>query len=84
LNPCKYARYRIQFDTTGSNVRPLHSNDYPCFIHRQANGSEVLWGATFRIVVDFLAIAFGFKLPNIESLPVLFKTLDENYLTGEE
>lgn len=82
LNPSRYARYRIQVRTTDTDTHQLHANDYPCFIHEEPNGSEVLWGATFRIVVDFLAIAYEFKLPDIESLPVIFGTLNENYLTG--
>ncbi len=82
LNPSKYARYRIQVDTAANGMQQIHTNDYPCFIHEEPNGSEILWGATFRIVIDFLAIAYGFTLPDIESLPVIFRTLDENYLTG--
>lgn len=82
LNPSNYARYRVQVHTLDNNVSPLHINDYPCFIHKEPNGSEVLWGATFRIVADFLDIVFGFKFPDIESLPVIFGTLGENYLTG--
>jgi hypothetical protein len=82
LSPSKYARYRIRVDTAGTDMQQLHTNDYPCFIHEEPNGSEVLWGATFRIVVDFLTIAYGFKLPDIKSLPVIFRTLDESYLTG--
>lgn len=82
LNPSKYACYRVQINTPDNNVNHTHIYDYPCFIHRGPNASEVLWGATFRIVVDFLDITFGFKFPDIESLPVIFGTLDENYLTG--
>ena len=82
LNPSRYACYRIQISTSDTDTPQLHTNDYPCFIHEEPNGSEVLWGATFRIVVDFLDMAYGFKLPDMESLPVIFGTLDENYLTG--
>lgn len=84
LNPSKYARYRIRVGTADTDIHQLPTSDYPCFIHEEPDGSEVLWGATFRIVVDFLAIAYEFKLPDIESLPVIPRTLDENYLTGGE
>jgi len=30
----------------------------------------------------FLEIVFGFNPPDIDSLPVVHGTLDENYLTG--
>lgn len=82
LNPSNYARYRVKVNPSDNTAKHLSSNDYPCFIHKEQDGSEVLWGATFRIVVDFLDIAFGFKFPDTESLPVIFGTLGENYLTG--
>lgn len=82
LNPSKYARYRVRVYTGGNNVDHLPVYDYPCFIHEEPDGSEVLWGATFRIVVDFLDITFGFKFPDLESLPIIFGNLDESYLTG--
>ena len=82
LNPSNYARYRVQINPSDNTANHLHINDYPCFIHKKQDGSEVLWGATFRIVADFLDIVFGFKLPDIESLPVIFGTLGDNYLTG--
>ncbi|UCD89456.1 MAG: CoA pyrophosphatase [Desulfobacterales bacterium] len=82
LNPSNYARYRVKVNPSDKTAKHLSSNDYPCFIHKEQDDSEVLWGATFRIVVDFLDIAFGFKFPDTESLPVIFGTLGENYLTG--
>jgi hypothetical protein len=82
LNPSNYARYRVRVNPPDNTASHLHINDYPCFIHNEQDGSEVLWGATFRIVADFLDIVFGFKFPDIESLPVIFGTLGENYLTG--
>jgi len=56
--------------------------DFPCFLHEHNNSVEKLWGATFRITMVFLEIVFGFKPPDIDSLPVVHGTLDENYLTG--
>ena len=82
LNPSFYARYRVKVET--SREKEIHPDirDFPCFIHHSGESSEVLWGATFRITMAFLEIVFGFKPPEMESLPTVFRSLDKNYLTG--
>lgn len=77
-----YACYRL-------NIKPHHEKgkiamikDFPCFLHAHDDRIEKLWGATFRITMVFLEIVFGFKPPDIESLPIVRGSLHENYLTG--
>jgi hypothetical protein len=82
LNPSNYARYRLQIETSQGNENNQDVRDYPCFIQKQKNNHEVLWGATFRITMAFLEIVLGYKPPGIESLPVVYGSLDKNYLTG--
>jgi len=77
-----YARYRLNIKTPHKNEKNPIIKDFPCFLHEHNNSVEKLWGATFRITMVFLEIVFGFKPPDIESLPVVHGTLDENYLTG--
>lgn len=52
--------------------------DFPCFIHQD----EVLWGATFKIVMNFLKIVFDLELPESHSKRVVKKILYPDYLTG--
>jgi len=82
LNPSNYARYRLHIGSSRKNGKDLNVKEYPCFLHEHRDEYEVLWGATFRITMVFLEIVFGFKPPDIESLPVVYGSLDENYLTG--
>ena len=82
LNPSNYARYRLHIGSSRKNEKDLNVKEYPCFLHEHRDEYEVLWGATFRITMVFLEIVFGFKPPDIESLPVVYGSLDENYLTG--
>jgi hypothetical protein len=82
LNPSHYARYRLHIGRSNKNGSHPNMKDYPCFVHKYPDGHEVLWGATFRITMVFLEIVFGFKPPAIESLPVVYGSLAENYLTG--
>ncbi len=77
-----YARYRLNIKTQHGNEKNSIIKDFPCFLHEHNDGVEKLWGATFRITMVFLEIVFGFKPPDIESLPIVHGTLDENYLTG--
>lgn len=82
LNPSNYARYRVQIEASPENKTHLDVKDYPCFIQEQKDNREVLWGATFRITIAFLEIVFGFRPPDMESLPIVSGSLDKNYLTG--
>ncbi len=80
LQERNYARYRLRFDTTRGAKRS--QEDFPCFVHHDPNGQEILWGATFRITMDFLKWVFGFDLPDLSEAPVIHRQLDETYLSG--
>lgn len=82
LNPSHYARYRLRIETSREGGKNPEMTDYPCFILKQKDNHDILWGATFRITMAFLEIVLGFKPPDMESLPVVCGSLDENYLTG--
>ncbi len=59
--------------------------EFPCFIHREENiGQEVLWGATFHIILRFLEVLFDYTLPDISSNPVISRTLQQTYITGNK
>lgn len=82
LNPDAYARYRFRFregvQAGPGGWSPVH----PCFIHADPDGSEILWGATYRITMSFLELVFGFTPPDPDALPLVERTLDATYLTG--
>jgi hypothetical protein len=82
LNPEYYACYRVRFDTGEGNAQAGTTQDFPCFLHQNQNEKEVLWGATYRIAMVFIELVFGFKPPEMKSLPVLRGTLGESYYNG--
>lgn len=82
LKPELYARYRLRFQGGGENGGEGYVQDFPCFRHENGREREVLWGATFRIVMSFLETVFGFRVPSMEALPVITKTMGERYLNG--
>ena len=84
LDSKNYARYRLNFERIPGQGQNPDGHDFPCFVHRDGDETENLWGATFRITMAFLEVVFEFKPPDMDSLPIVNGTLDKNYLTGGE
>ena len=82
LDPDRYACYRLQIETRKNDQHEVIVEDFPCFKHQNEDEDEVLWGATYRIVMDFFELVFGFSPPPIESLPVVHGYLNRNYFDG--
>lgn len=74
-----FGRFRIG----GPGSIGRESLEYPCLIHRGSDGAdEILWGATFYIIVSFLGIVMNFNLPEWRNGPVITRNLHSDYLTG--
>jgi len=54
------------------------ARDFPCLIYQ----GEVLWGATFSIIMNFLKIVFDLELPASHSKRIVKKVLYPDYMTG--
>ncbi len=79
LNRENYARYSLLFNVPKGPVKNGESRNFPCFLHQTLMGTEVLWGATYRIVMVFLELIFGFKPPHMDGLQVVNGVIDETY-----
>ena len=78
-----YAVYRLY----GLPDEPYR--DFPCFLFQDSLSVEILWGATYRIVTEFLINILKMNLPivninNLEKLHIVPGVYDPNYLTGYE
>ena len=76
----RYICYRLRFDNGAgiSETRDFHG-------YRYADSDDitaVLWGATFRMTMDYMRLVHGFAPPALESLPVVHRRLGPTYLTG--
>lgn len=80
LDRGRYCRFRIRNHPRGSE-RP-EENVFPCYIHEDEKGREVLWGATYNIVQSFLYKVMGFTSPEMDERPVVQGELAHDYLTG--
>jgi 8-oxo-dGTP pyrophosphatase MutT (NUDIX family) len=66
-----------------SNPSGRISIQHPCLIHRDPDGGEeILWGATFKIIVQFLSIVMDYRLPSWQDGRLIERTLRSDYLTG--
>lgn len=84
LDAANYRRYRLCIQTGESEPSSNPGQDYPCFYFQSESDTEILWGATYRIATLFMEYIFGFKPPNLETLPVIEGRLDQAYLTGHK
>lgn len=80
LDPGYYARYRLHIAPEMEQRVHRKTEDYPCFLHQEKDETELLWGATYRIVTLFLKLVFGFIPPPLETLPIVPGMLNESYL----
>ena len=77
-----YGRYRIE---TSSELRADRqgAREFPCLItHDKQGKEEILWGATFFIIMNFLKIVLNFEIPDLHANRVIKRTLGAEYLTG--
>jgi 8-oxo-dGTP pyrophosphatase MutT (NUDIX family) len=81
LDPAGYVCYHISRPAAGPD--PDTVRRLPAFRLRGPTGTDILWGATYRIAMDFLKIVFGFEPPPVEGLPVVMGELARTYMTGE-
>jgi 8-oxo-dGTP pyrophosphatase MutT (NUDIX family) len=71
----------LELETPDSD--PLHSNQFPCIILTDAQGEqEILWGATFYIIMNFLRIISNDSLPVPSSSSIFKKVLSKTYISG--
>jgi len=68
-------------EPTDSGVQK--SFQYPCLIHCDPDGGEeILWGATFHILTQFLWIVMDYRLPDWKKGRIVQRRLRSDYLTG--
>ncbi|MGD0274647.1 MAG: hypothetical protein ABSB79_01100 [Syntrophales bacterium] len=51
-------------------------------VRDRENREEILWGATFNIVISFLQIVLDFSFPDLSDCPVVVHHLSKDYWSG--
>ncbi len=80
LDPGNYVQYQLEMKDPNADNGSQQVYDAPSFLYKNREETEVLWGATYRITLNFLELMFGFTLPTDGSLPVLKGVMDETYM----
>lgn len=83
LHPAGYIGLRLKMTHRGAKGESGEFQDFPAFRFPSPAGTEILWGATYRIAMSFLGRVFGFVPPDTGSGSVVEKYLTEDYLTGK-
>ncbi len=84
LDPSRYARFRLHVPHELEEKMRRTTQDFPCFICEDGSDTEVLWGATYKIVTFFIELLFGFTAPEYSTLPIVPGLLDEGYVYGRQ
>jgi hypothetical protein len=82
LDESSYGRFTA-VSAEGKATADEDANGAPCLVHRDHNGKEeILWGATFFVIMSFLKTVIGFRPP--EPLPerIVKKILPPHYTSG--
>jgi 8-oxo-dGTP pyrophosphatase MutT (NUDIX family) len=77
-----YGRYHIE---TSNDVGAERQDprEFPCLIILDNQGKEeILWGATFFIIINFLKIVLNFEIPDLHEKRVIKRILGPEYITG--
>jgi 8-oxo-dGTP pyrophosphatase MutT (NUDIX family) len=83
LNPFNYGRYRLcvpsgmEWRFRGAEV------EFPCFMFAHDGRAELLWGATFRIVMQLMEMVFSFIPPQLDKLPLVPARVTRDYVNGK-
>lgn len=82
LDPAHYVCYRLTMPAPRAGAAADDRLDFPAFRFAAPQGTEILWGATYRIAMAFLNLVFDFSPPGLQSLDVVARRLPPQYMTG--
>jgi len=82
--PENYSRCYINSENSWLKKDGLTTSYFPCLVLKEKDDTEeILWGATFNIITNFLNIVFNQSLPIIpESAKTIVKACPDNYFRG--
>jgi 8-oxo-dGTP pyrophosphatase MutT (NUDIX family) len=84
LDEGNYGLYNVETSSELKAVRE-RPKEFPCLIARDSQGNEeVLWGATFYIIMNFLKTVFNLDIPKMSSRRIINRILGPEYLTGHQ
>jgi hypothetical protein len=83
LRPERYGVYFIHAGKEELGTWADGASPFPCFVHEDSLGKEILWGATYHIVLSFLERVYDFRPPPLDHRPAIHGSLSSDYMTGQ-
>lgn len=74
----------LEIEPGSENSDPRYNMKFPCLVVPDASGhDDILWGATFNIIVNFLQTITGNPVPPSPPLRTVKKILSPHYASGK-
>jgi hypothetical protein len=74
----------LEIESGSENSDPRYKMKFPCLVVRDEGGQEdILWGATFNIIVNFLQTITGTPVPPSVPSRTVKKMLSPHYASGK-
>jgi 8-oxo-dGTP pyrophosphatase MutT (NUDIX family) len=84
FDPANFAVYSLEVPENITTQGIPNPWEFPCLVHKENGGEEILWGATFEIIRTFFKIVFDFSFPIPDKRKVVRRPLPLNYFSGRE
>jgi hypothetical protein len=84
LDPGNYAIYSQRIPASLKQKTGVDRWDLPCLVVRQDGSEEILWGATFMIILNFLHTAIDLPIDAMHPHTRIERDLPPDYFTGKE
>lgn len=80
FNPDNYGNFTYELPSSSHDIR-IKSGEFPCLIFNDDKGEqEILWGATFFIIMNLLHAVFGLNIPQLNNKRMISKLLQPEYM----
>ena len=84
FQPGHYAICRFEVSQEISPQGNPPSREVPCLIFGEKGKEEILWGATYNIMREFLAVVMNRPLPSPDGQRIIHRSLAVDYYTGSQ
>ncbi len=84
FDPANYATCRFLVQTPTEEGQGALEWEYPCLVIDDPTGEEILWGATFKILMNFMERVFELPIEQINPSRRVLKELSPYYFTGKK
>ena len=84
FDTANYATCRFLVQTPSEGGQSTHEWEYPCLVINDPTGQEILWGATFKILMNFMERVFELPVGRINPSRRVLKELSPYYFDGKK